>query len=192
MAPWASSIVVWAWEIIAFTVKHVPAGCKANVRLAPGRAHVGSNPRPAWFASAPRALAARHHGVMSQAAPAFAPDVAAALQAPAGRVSVRYTPPRSLARPLAMDRMLMCTPYERVLAALVLDTKLNLRFVRTGSAAEGARVALVNVASLIDGGARHWDVTLTWDAEEIAVEVRDQHDDQRRPLRGAWRAAHDG
>ena len=52
-----------------------------------------------------------------------------------------------------MDRMLMCTPYERVLAALVLDTKLNLRFVRTGSVAEGARVALVNVGALLERAA---------------------------------------
>ena len=124
---------------------------------------------------------------MSQSAPAFPPDVAAALQAPAGRVSVRYTPPPQLDAPPAMDRMLMCTPYERVLAALVLDTKLNLRSVRTGNAAEGARVALVNVATLIEDGARHWDVTLAWDDDEISVEARDQHDvRKRRPLRGTW------
>ena len=112
---------------------------------------------------------------MGQAAPAFAPDVASTLQAPAGRVSVRYTCPASLTAPLTMDRMLMCTPYERVLAALVLDTKLNLRFVRTGDPAEGARVALADVAPLIDAGARHWDITLSWDADAIAVEIGDQH-----------------
>lgn len=84
--------------------------------------------------------------------------------------------------------MLMQTPYETVLAALTLDTKLNLRFVRTGSAAEGARVALVNVATLVDSGARHWDIALSWDAEELALEVRDQHDDRTRPLKGRWRA----
>ena len=84
--------------------------------------------------------------------------------------------------------MLMQTPYETVLAALVLDTKLNLRFVRTGSAAEGARVALVDVAALVDAGARHWDITLDWGADEIAVEVRDQHDDRTRPLKGRRRA----
>ena len=139
--------------------------------------------------ASPPARGACHHDVVSQSAPAFPPDVAAALQAPAGRVSLRYTRPASLDGPPAMDRMLMCTPYERVLAALVLDTKLNLRFVRTGSAAEGARVALVNVATLIEAGARHWDVTLTWDDDEISVEVRDQQDvRRRRPLRGRWRA----
>lgn len=113
---------------------------------------------------------------MSRAAPAFPPDVAAALQAPAGRVSVRYTCPASLTDRPAMDRMLMCTPYQRVLVALVLDTKLSLRFVRTGDPGEGARVALANVAPLIEVGARHWDITLTWNADEIAVAVRDQDD----------------
>ena len=125
---------------------------------------------------------------MSRTAPAFPPDVAAALQEPSGRVSVRYTLSAALVAPLEMDRMVMCTPYERVLAALVLDTKLNLRFVRTGSAAEGARVALVNVGALLETGGRHWDVTLAWDADELSIEVRDQHD-TARPLKGAWRAA---
>lgn len=119
--------------------------------------------------------------------PAFAPDVAAALQEPAGRVSLRYTRSASLRAPLEMDRLLMSTPYERVLAALVLDTKLNLRFVRTGSAAEGARVALVNVGALLETSGRHWDITLSWDPDELAIEVRDQHD-SARPLRGSWSA----
>jgi hypothetical protein len=101
---------------------------------------------------------------------------------------VRYTASAALTAGLEIDRMLMCTPYETVLAALVLDTKRNLRFVRTGSAAEGARVALVNVGALIDAGARHWDVALSWDADAMAIEVRDQHDDRMRPLRGTWRA----
>lgn len=79
-----------------------------------------------------------------------------------------------------------------MLAALMLDTKLNLRFVRTGSAAEGARVALVNVATLVDSGARHWDVTLSGDAEELAIEVRDQHDHRTRPLTGRWPAPNEG
>ena len=124
---------------------------------------------------------------MSRDAPAFPPDVAAALQEPVGAVSVRYTLPESLPLPLAMDRLLMCTAHERVLVALVLDTKLNLRFVRTGSAAEGARVALVNVGALLETGGRHWDVALAWDAEQLAIEVRDQHD-TARPLKGSWRA----
>ena len=103
-------------------------------------------------------------------------------------MSVRYTLPASLTGPPPMDRMLMRTPYERVLAALVLDTKLNLRFVRTGSAAEGARVALVDVAPLVEHGARHWDITLRWDADEIALAVRDRQDERSRPLEGRWRA----
>lgn len=86
----------------------------------------------------------------------------------------------------------MQTPHETVLAALVLDTKLNLRFVRTGSAAEGARVALVNVGTLLDRGARHWDITLRWDPDELALEVRDQHDTRTPPLRGAWRPPEGG
>jgi hypothetical protein len=98
--------------------------------------------------------------------------VASALQQPRGEVSVRYTRPESLVAPLAMDRMLMQTPYEEVLAALVLDTKLNLRFIRTGSRAEGARVALVNVEPLMS--AKHWDIILAWDADGLSVSVRDQ------------------
>lgn len=124
--------------------------------------------------------------------PAFPPDVAAALQAPAGRVSVRYTMPAVLELPLTMDRLLMRTPYERVLAALVLDTKRNLRFVLTGSAAEGARVALVDVGMLVERGVRHWDIALRWDPDELAIEVRDQHDEHTRPLRGVWRPPEGG
>ena len=90
-------------------------------------------------------------------------------------MSVRYTRPEALVPPLEMDRMLMQTPYEDVLAALVLDTKLNLRFIRTGSRAEGARVALVNIEPLFEAG-RNWDIALEWDAERVSVSVRDQHD----------------
>jgi len=66
--------------------------------------------------------------------------------------------------------MLMQTPYEDVLAALVLDTKRNLRFIRAGNAAEGARVALVNVESLLDE--KHWDIKLVWNPDELSVSVR--------------------
>ena len=77
------------------------------------------------------------------APPAFPPDVAAALQRPRARVTVRYTLPAAYTRPRAHDVMLMSTPYEAVLAVLMLDTKQTVRFVRTGSAAEGrARRAL--------------------------------------------------
>jgi hypothetical protein len=69
----------------------------------------------------------------------------------------------------------METPYEDVLAALTLDTKVNLRFVRTGSRAEGARVALVNVAPLL-GASRHGDIGLRWDA-------RPAGSDRARPAR---------
>jgi hypothetical protein len=108
--------------------------------------------------------------------PAFPPDVAAALQEPEGEVSFRYTHPTPLSGPPEFDTVLMITPYEEVLASLTLDTKLNLRFVRTGSRAEGARVALVNVNQLI-GKERHWDVALSWDAERLEVTVRPQHAD---------------
>jgi hypothetical protein len=111
--------------------------------------------------------------------------VAAALQEPSGRVSVRYTRPEALVPPLDMDRLLMETPYDEVLAALVLDTKLNLRFVRTGSRAEGARVALVNVEPLLEAG-RNWDITLEWDAEGLSLAVRDQHDPDGPTLTGRW------
>ena len=100
-------------------------------------------------------------------------------------MSVRYTLPEPLAGPAAMDRVLMETPYEDVLVALTLDTKLNLRFVRTGSRAEGARVALVNVAPLIGAG-RHWDIALEWDPERVTVTVRDQHDPAGPVLAGSW------
>lgn len=100
-------------------------------------------------------------------------------------MSVRYTPPRSLTGAPEFDMPLMETPYEEVLAALTLDTKLNLRFVRTGSRAEGARVALVNVAPLIGAG-RHWDIALEWDADHLTVTVRDQHRPDGPVLRGSW------
>ena len=48
-------------------------------------------------------------------------------------MTVNYTLPRSLDGPPQFDMPLMETPYEESLVALVLDTKLNLRFVRTGS-----------------------------------------------------------
>ena len=123
---------------------------------------------------------------MSVLRPSFPPDVARALQQPEGEVSFRYTLSERLQEPQAMDRMLMETPYERVLVALVLDTKRNLRFIRTGSRAEGARVALVNVETLMD--ARHWDVWLRWDAETMTLRVRDQDDPREVVLEGthAW------
>ena len=88
-------------------------------------------------------------------------------------MTVNYTLPESLAPPFPpyeMDRMLMQTPYEEVLAALVLDTKLNLRFIRTGSRKEGARVALFNVSELLDER-RHWRITMVWDPEDLSVSV---------------------
>ena len=107
---------------------------------------------------------------MTARPPAFPPDVAEKLQGPEGRVTVNYTLPGSLDGPPRFDMPLMETPYEEVLVALVLDTKLNLRFVRTGSRAEGARVALVNVASLLDER-RHWRITMAWDADDLSVSV---------------------
>jgi hypothetical protein len=111
--------------------------------------------------------------------------VAQALQRPAGSVSVRYTVPAALAPKPRIHAMLMRTPYEDVLAALTLDTKGNLRFVRTGSRAEGARVALVNVADLIAPHA-HWDIALEWDEEHLALTVRDKDAPGGRALYGRW------
>lgn len=85
-------------------------------------------------------------------------------------MTVNYTLPGSLDGAPRFDMPLMETPYEEVLVALVLDTKLNLRFVRTGSRREGARVALVNVTSLLDER-RHWRITLAWDLEDLSVSV---------------------
>ena len=107
-----------------------------------------------------------------QERPAFPPDVAQALQRPAGRVTVRYTLPAAYARPRAHDVMLMRTPYERVLVALTLDTKGSLRFVRTGSREEGARVALCPVGPELLRPHAHWDIALAWDADDLSVEVR--------------------
>jgi hypothetical protein len=85
-------------------------------------------------------------------------------------VTVNYTLPRSLQGPPQFDMPLMETPYEEVLVALVLDTKLNVRFIRTGSKKEGARVGLVSVAALLDDR-RHWRITLAWDPDELSVSV---------------------
>jgi hypothetical protein len=122
---------------------------------------------------------------VSRLRPSFPPDVAAALQRPAGSVSVRYTVSARIARGLELDAPLMETPYEDVLAALTLDTKHNLRFVRTGSRAEGARVALVNVSPLVVEGA-HWDIRLSWDADRMRVAVREQHAPDATTLEGRW------
>ena len=121
---------------------------------------------------------------MTRLRPSFPPDVAAALQEPEGEVSVRYTFGRRPDDPPQVDTLLMETPYARVLAALVLDTRNVLRFVRTGSRDEGARVALVDVSSLRD--AKHWDITLRWDADSLCVTVRDQQDPARRAVTGTW------
>jgi hypothetical protein len=120
---------------------------------------------------------------MARQTPLFPPDVAEALQEPAGTVSLRYTRSESLTGPPAMDIVLMETPYERVLAALTLDTKLNLRFIRTGNREEGARVALVNVAPLLDAG-RNWHIELSWDRVAMSISVRDQHDPDGRVFEG--------
>ena len=122
---------------------------------------------------------------MSRLRPSFPPPVADALQRPAGAVSVRYTVPASLARGPRFDTPLMETPYEDVLAALTLDTKRNLRFVRTGSRDEGARVALVNVAPLVVAGL-HWHIGLSWDPDRMCVVVRDQHAPVAHSLEGRW------
>jgi hypothetical protein len=137
-----------------------------------------SHERPGW-------PPARDPSVSRQR-PAFPPDVANALQRPAGSVSVRYTVAAALAHGPQIDTVLMETPYETVLAALTLDTKLNLRFVRTGSRDEGARVAMVNIAPLLATAARHWHIDMTWDTEQLHVAVRDQHNSDGPQLEGRW------
>jgi hypothetical protein len=122
---------------------------------------------------------------MTRRRPSFPPDVADALQRPAGSVSLRYTVPAALAGAPRVDTVLMETPYETVLAALTLDTKLNLRFVRTGNRSEGARVALVNVAPLLAAG-RHWNIELAWDADRLRVAVCDQQARGGPLLEGHW------
>jgi hypothetical protein len=117
--------------------------------------------------------------------PSFPPDVAEALQRPDGSASVRYTVSAALAHGPRVDTVLMETPYERVLAALTLDAKLNLRFVRTGSRDEGARVALVNIAPLLVAGC-HWHIDLSWDDQRLRVAVRDQHAPSGPQLEGRW------
>ena len=107
---------------------------------------------------------------MTRLPPKFPPDVARALQEPEGTATVHYTHPAPLEGPSPMDRLLMETPYEEVLAALVLDTKLSLRFIRTGSRREGARVARTDVTHLV-GADRHWTITMSWSLEEISVSV---------------------
>jgi hypothetical protein len=122
---------------------------------------------------------------VSRQRPSFPPDVANALQRPAGSASVRYTVPTALANGPRVDTVLMEIPHETVLAALTLDTKLNLRFVRTGNRAEGARAALVNVAPLLAAG-RHWNIDLAWDADQLRIAVRDQHTPTGPQLEGRW------
>ena len=100
-------------------------------------------------------------------------------------VSRCATPLRPLAGGPRVDTVLMETPYETVLAALTLDTKLNLRFIRTGNRAEGARVALVNVAPLLAPRC-HWDIELAWDSDRMRVAICEQHARGGRRLEGHW------
>jgi hypothetical protein len=93
--------------------------------------------------------------------------------------------PAALARGPRVDTVLMETPYQQVLAALTLDTKLNLRFVRTGSRTDGARIALVNIAPLLAAGC-HWNIDLGWDAAQLHLAVGDQHARGGRVLEGRW------
>lgn len=100
----------------------------------------------------------------------FPPHVAVVLQQPSGAVAFSYTPPAGLAS-RRRDRMsLLETPYEDVLATLSLDGRGTLRFTRTGSSREGARVARCDVSSLLE--ATRWFVSLRWDDEQMTVDVR--------------------
>jgi hypothetical protein len=66
----------------------------------------------------------------------------------------------------------MQTPYDHVLVALTLGVDDTLSYIRTGSREEGSRVARTNVHDLLR--ARHWVVTLTWNADDVTVAARDQ------------------
>ena len=83
--------------------------------------------------------------------PSFPPDVAAALQQPAGTASVRYTVSAALADGPQVDTVLMETPYESVLAARC-----------------------------------HWHIDMTWDDDQLRVEVRDQNARSGPQLEGRW------
>jgi hypothetical protein len=102
--------------------------------------------------------------------PAFPPSIARRLKEPAGSVEFHYTAPAGLERRRPFDRVLMETPYDEVLVALVLDTKDCLRFIRTGSKAECARVARTPADAVL--GHRHWLVELEWDPDRIEVRAR--------------------
>ena len=120
---------------------------------------------------------------MASRPPAFPPDVARRLQESEGSVSFRYTLAKPLNQPPERDTVLMETPNERVLTSMCLDTKLNLRLTRV-SCAEGARTVYVPVVAL--RGARHWDVSLSWNTSEMKIGVRDRLDPEAPVLEGRF------
>jgi hypothetical protein len=107
---------------------------------------------------------------VSVTVPRFPPSVARALAQPAGTATVHVSVAARLRRSLPPWRTpLMETPYEDgLLVALVLDPSGDVVLVRTGSR-EGPREARAGVAHLL--GVRDWVVTMSWDAEQLAVAV---------------------
>jgi hypothetical protein len=47
-------------------------------------------------------------------------------------------------------------------------------------------VALVNIAPLLAAAARHWNIDMAWDAEQLNVAVRDQRNHDGPQLEGRW------
>jgi hypothetical protein len=47
-------------------------------------------------------------------------------------------------------------------------------------------VALVNIAPLLAAAARHWNIDMAWDAEQLHVAVRDQRNHDGPQLEGRW------
>ena len=107
---------------------------------------------------------------MSATVPRFPPSVTRVLAEPAGTATVHVSLSERVRRALPRSRTpLMETPYvDGLLVALVLDPAGDVVLIRTGRR-EGAREARTSVDHLL--GTRDWVVTMTWDADQLAVEV---------------------
>jgi hypothetical protein len=100
----------------------------------------------------------------------FPASVARALEEAEGSVDFRYTRPQT-AWPRRSRIVLMETPPTPVLASLSLDREGVLTFTRTGSRAEGARVAHADIADIVQS--KIWLVHLSWGPHAIAVRAQD-------------------
>jgi hypothetical protein len=107
---------------------------------------------------------------VSATVPRFPPSVARTLTQPAGTVVTHLSLSDRLRRALPGWRTaLMETPYEDgLLVGLALDPSGDVVFVRTGPR-EGPREARTSAAHLL--GTRDWVVTMTWDPEQLSVDV---------------------